>query len=109
MKVFKGILFSISAISISCNIQLHTHKIKVQTFTFLCLLLDMLLIMLSIFQLFAASFPLAPLMAILLNLIDIRIDAKRMLWSNRRPIAYIRQDIGLSLNLVIISYILNLS
>lgn len=69
----------------------------------------MLLIMLSIFQLFAASFPLAPLMAILLNLIDIRIDAKRMLWSNRRPIAYIRQDIGLSLNLIIISYILNLS
>nr|XP_011431270.2 anoctamin-4 isoform X4 [Crassostrea gigas] len=45
-------------------------------------------------MLFAASFPLAPLMAILLNLIDIRIDAKRMLWSNRRPIAYIRQDIG---------------
>nr|XP_022325224.1 anoctamin-3-like isoform X6 [Crassostrea virginica] len=45
-------------------------------------------------MLFAASFPLAPLLAILLNLIDIRIDAKRMLWSNRRPIAYIRQDIG---------------
>ncbi|XP_062567716.1 anoctamin-4-like [Saccostrea cucullata] len=45
-------------------------------------------------MLFAASFPLAPLMAILLNLIDIRIDARRMLWSNRRPIAYIRQDIG---------------
>ncbi|XP_048774144.2 anoctamin-4-like isoform X2 [Ostrea edulis] len=45
-------------------------------------------------MLFAASFPLAPLMAILLNLIDIRIDARRMLWSNRRPVAYIRQDIG---------------
>lgn len=68
------------------------------TFASLLLLLDMLLNVFQ-FQLFAASFPLAPLMAILLNLIDIRIDAKRMLWSNRRPIAYIRQDIGLSLNL----------
>lgn len=76
------------------------------TFASLLLLLDMLLNVFQ-FQLFAASFPLAPLMAILLNLIDIRIDAKRMLWSNRRPIAYIRQDIGLSLYIVILSYILN--
>ena len=55
-----------------------------------------------LFQLFAASFPLAPLLAILLNLIDIRIDAKRMLWSNRRPIAYIRQDIGTHLLTILV-------
>lgn len=45
-------------------------------------------------QLFAVSFSLAPLIAMLVLVIDIRVDAKRMLWLNRRPIAYIAQDIG---------------
>ncbi|XP_033742824.1 anoctamin-4-like isoform X4 [Pecten maximus] len=45
-------------------------------------------------MLFAASFPLAPLLALVTLLVDIRVDAKRMLWLNRRPIAYIRKDIG---------------
>ncbi|XP_021363066.1 anoctamin-4-like isoform X4 [Mizuhopecten yessoensis] len=45
-------------------------------------------------MLFAASFPLAPLLALVTNLVDIRVDAKRMLWLNRRPVAYIRKDIG---------------
>ncbi|KAL5011371.1 hypothetical protein ScPMuIL_009922 [Solemya velum] len=44
--------------------------------------------------LFAASFPLAPLFAFLTNLIDIRVDAKRLLWWYRRPVAVIAQDIG---------------
>ncbi|XP_048243389.1 anoctamin-4-like isoform X2 [Haliotis rufescens] len=46
-------------------------------------------------MLFAASFPLAPLLALITNLIDIRVDAKRMLWFNRRPVAFIAQDIGM--------------
>ncbi|KAK3592836.1 hypothetical protein CHS0354_028912 [Potamilus streckersoni] len=46
-------------------------------------------------MLFAASFPLAPLMALLTNLIDLRVDAKRMLWTYRRPLAIIREDIGM--------------
>ncbi|KAK3099349.1 hypothetical protein FSP39_003125 [Pinctada imbricata] len=45
-------------------------------------------------MLFAASCPLAPLLALLLNLIDIRVDAKRLLWFCRRPVAFIRQGIG---------------
>ena len=45
-------------------------------------------------QLFAASFPLAPLIALLVNVIDIRVDARRMLWMYRRPISHIAQDIG---------------
>ncbi|XP_076070788.1 anoctamin-7-like isoform X2 [Mytilus galloprovincialis] len=45
-------------------------------------------------MLFAASFPLAPLLALLTNAIDIRVDAKRMLWMYRRPVAAIRGDIG---------------
>jgi len=44
--------------------------------------------------LFAASFPLAPLLALLTNVIDVRVDAKRMLWMYRRPVAQIRGDIG---------------
>ncbi|XP_052076690.1 anoctamin-3-like isoform X2 [Mytilus californianus] len=45
-------------------------------------------------MLFAASFPLAPLLALLTNAIDIRVDAKRLLWMYRRPVAAIRGDIG---------------
>lgn len=46
------------------------------------------------FQLFAASFPLAPLLALLLNAVDMRIDAWRMLWWYQRPMATIAEDIG---------------
>ena len=47
-----------------------------------------------VLQLFAASFPLAPLIALLVIMADIRIDAWRMLWMFRRPVAQIAQDIG---------------
>lgn len=46
------------------------------------------------FQLFAASFPLAPLMALVTTALDIRIDAWRLLWIYKRPIAHMAQDIG---------------
>jgi len=49
-------------------------------------------------QLFAVSLSLAPLIAMIILVIDIRVDAKRMLWLNRRPIAYIAQDIGKSVS-----------
>ena len=52
----------------------------------------------SIFQLFAASFPLAPLIALVINLVDIKIDAKRMIWMYKRPVGCIAQDIGWCLN-----------
>ncbi|XP_052795282.1 anoctamin-4-like isoform X2 [Mya arenaria] len=45
--------------------------------------------------LFAAAFPLAPLVALLVLFIDKYIDAKRLLWLNRRPVAFIAQDIGM--------------
>lgn len=35
---------------------------------------------------FAALFPLAPLIALIIGLIDIRIDASRLVWFNRRSI-----------------------
>lgn len=43
---------------------------------------------------FAAAFPLAPLIALIVNFIDLRIDARRLLWFNRRPLAEIAPDIG---------------
>lgn len=46
-------------------------------------------------MLFATSFPLAPLLALLTNLFDLRVDAKRLLWWYRRPIAHVAQDIGM--------------
>lgn len=46
------------------------------------------------FQLFAAAFPLAPLIALLTNAIDMKIDASRLLWIDRRPVAFRAEDIG---------------
>lgn len=43
---------------------------------------------------FAAAFPLAPLIALITNVIDLRVDARRMLWFNRRPLAERAEDIG---------------
>ncbi|KFM64133.1 Anoctamin-7, partial [Stegodyphus mimosarum] len=42
--------------------------------------------------LFAASFPLAPALALLFNIIDFKIDSKRLLWWNRRPTPYRDND-----------------
>lgn len=45
--------------------------------------------------LFAASMPLAPLFALLNNIIEIRLDAYKMLTRWRRPLAKQAQDIGI--------------
>ncbi|KAF4082908.1 hypothetical protein AMELA_G00133960 [Ameiurus melas] len=45
--------------------------------------------------LFVASFPLAPLFALLNNVIEIRLDAKKFVSEYRRPIAAKAKDIGI--------------
>ncbi|KAG8536799.1 hypothetical protein GDO81_025656 [Engystomops pustulosus] len=47
--------------------------------------------------LFVASFPLAPLFALLNNIIEIRLDAKKFVTELRRPVAVRAKDIGKSL------------
>ncbi|XP_069747516.1 anoctamin-7-like [Narcine bancroftii] len=45
-------------------------------------------------MLFSISFPLAPLLFFLTILFDIHVDAKRLLWIFKRPVAFMAQDIG---------------
>lgn len=45
-------------------------------------------------SLFVASFPLAPLFALLNNIIEIRLDAKKFVTELRRPVAARAKDIG---------------
>lgn len=45
-------------------------------------------------KLFACSFTLAPLILLLINVFDLRVDGLRLLWLFRRPIPYKAQDIG---------------
>lgn len=45
-------------------------------------------------SLFVASFPLAPLFALLNNVIEIRLDAKKFVTELRRPVAVRAKDIG---------------
>lgn len=52
-------------------------------------------------SLFVASFPLAPLFALLNNVIEIRLDAKKFVTELRRPVAIRAKDIGKPLALVI--------
>ncbi|CAD5118244.1 DgyrCDS6968 [Dimorphilus gyrociliatus] len=55
-------------------------------------------------MIFAASLPVAPLIALIVYLIDIRVDAGRLLWWYRRPISTIAQDIGMWYGIL---YVLN--
>ncbi|MEQ2316185.1 Anoctamin-2, partial [Ameca splendens] len=45
-------------------------------------------------SLFVASFPLAPLFALLNNVIEIRLDARKFVTELRRPVAARAKDIG---------------
>ncbi|XP_035251016.1 anoctamin-1-like isoform X2 [Anguilla anguilla] len=50
--------------------------------------------------LFVASFPLAPLFALLNNIIEIRLDAKKFVAELRRPVAAKAKDIGIWYNIL---------
>jgi anoctamin-5 len=52
-------------------------------------------IMYGYLMIFATAFPLAPLVALLTNIFDLRLDAKRLVWHTRRPVAEIAHNIGL--------------
>ncbi|XP_067901962.1 anoctamin-9-like [Heterodontus francisci] len=49
---------------------------------------------------FVAAFPLAPLLALVNNLFEIRLDAKKMLWLLKRPIPRKAKDIGIWLEIL---------
>ena len=44
--------------------------------------------------LFVAAFPLAPFFALVNNIIEIRLDAYKLITTSRRPLAQRAQDIG---------------
>jgi len=52
-------------------------------------------IMYGIIMLFGTVFPLAPLVALICNMVDVRVDGYRILWKNRRYIAQRAEDIGI--------------
>ncbi|XP_051996823.1 anoctamin-1-like isoform X1 [Xyrauchen texanus] len=54
-----------------------------------------MIIQFGMVTLFVASFPLAPLFALLNNVIEIRLDAKKFVTELRRPIAMRAKDIGI--------------
>uniref|UniRef100_A0A3Q3X4J6 Anoctamin n=1 Tax=Mola mola TaxID=94237 RepID=A0A3Q3X4J6_MOLML len=59
-----------------------------------------MIIQFGMVTLFVASFPLAPLFALLNNIIEIRLDAKKFVMEMRRPIAAKAKDIGIWYNLL---------
>ncbi|XP_072321079.1 anoctamin-1-like [Eucyclogobius newberryi] len=59
-----------------------------------------MIIQFGMVTLFVASFPLAPLFALLNNIIEIRLDAKKFVTELRRPIAAKARDIGIWYNLL---------
>uniref|UniRef100_A0A8C5A5D5 Anoctamin n=1 Tax=Gadus morhua TaxID=8049 RepID=A0A8C5A5D5_GADMO len=59
-----------------------------------------MIIQFGMVTLFVASFPLAPLFALLNNIIEIRLDAKKFVMGLRRPIAVRAKDIGIWYNLL---------
>lgn len=71
-------------------IQVASFLNKIDTFVFF------LVIQFGFVTLFVASFPLAPLFALLNNIIEIRLDAKKFVTELRRPVAARAKDIGMS-------------
>ncbi|CAN9506867.1 unnamed protein product [Ophioblennius macclurei] len=59
-----------------------------------------MIIQFGMVTLFVASFPLAPLFALLNNIIEIRLDAKKFVMELRRPVAAKAKDIGIWYNLL---------
>ncbi|XP_030621678.1 anoctamin-1a [Chanos chanos] len=59
-----------------------------------------MIIQFGMVTLFVASFPLAPLFALLNNVIEIRLDAKKFVTEFRRPLAARAKDIGIWYNLL---------
>ncbi|XP_056135400.1 anoctamin-1a [Lampris incognitus] len=59
-----------------------------------------MIIQFGMVTLFVASFPLAPLFALLNNIIEIRLDAKKFVMAVRRPVAVRAKDIGIWYNLL---------
>ncbi|XP_019713375.1 anoctamin-1a isoform X2 [Hippocampus comes] len=59
-----------------------------------------MIIQFGMVTLFVASFPLAPLFALLNNVIEIRLDAKKFVMELRRPIAGRAKNIGIWYNLL---------
>ncbi|XP_027008995.2 anoctamin-1a isoform X2 [Tachysurus fulvidraco] len=59
-----------------------------------------MMIQFGMVTLFVASFPLAPLFALLNNVIEIRLDAKKFVTEYRRPITAKAKDIGIWYNLL---------
>ncbi|KAM6980355.1 anoctamin-1-like [Aplochiton taeniatus] len=59
-----------------------------------------MIIQFGMVTLFVASFPLAPLFALLNNIIEIRLDAKKFVTELRRPIGARAKDIGIWYNLL---------
>ncbi|KAF5905064.1 anoctamin-1 isoform X1 [Clarias magur] len=59
-----------------------------------------MMIQFGMVTLFVASFPLAPLFALLNNVFEIRLDAKKFVSEYRRPIAARAKDIGIWYNLL---------
>ena len=48
---------------------------------------------------FGCSLSLSPFIVLVINLLDVRVDAKRLLWLYRRPVGYKAKDIGSWLNI----------
>lgn len=59
-------------------------------------LFSLLVIQFGFVTLFVASFPLAPVFALLNNVIEVRLDAKKFVTELRRPDAVRTKDIGMS-------------
>uniref|UniRef100_A0A1I7U4D9 Anoctamin n=1 Tax=Caenorhabditis tropicalis TaxID=1561998 RepID=A0A1I7U4D9_9PELO len=53
------------------------------------------IIMFGTTMMFASLFPLSPLLALIIGFVDMRIDAHRLLWFNRKPIPLITNGIGI--------------
>ncbi|CAJ0959088.1 unnamed protein product [Ranitomeya imitator] len=76
------------------------HRVQLQLRNLLSTLPEQQVIQFGFVTLFVASFPLAPLFALLNNIIEVRLDAKKFVAELRRPDAVRSKDIGIWYNIL---------
>lgn len=68
------------------------HGINLNCFLLLCQMISVL--QYGFVTIFVAAFPLAPFFALLNNILEMRLDAKKLLTFHRRPVSQRVRDIG---------------
>ncbi|OAF70408.1 hypothetical protein A3Q56_01867 [Intoshia linei] len=91
----RGFFNKVVRVALDKSIYMEREYIKPQLTDFTLSEYNEKIILYGFVMIFAASIPIGPLIALIVIYADIKVDASRLLWIYRRPVADISQNIGI--------------